>query len=159
MHRRCGPDGCDGGSRGCGALCALQQVVMGSMVSGHPACVKGRRSQWLTDGAWAHTDQGPSLPVPTNPPFTSFVAGLSYDATETDVRRFFDGCKVKSVRLPTDRETGRPKGHGFVEFDDADSLRRGAFPRPSTLPTKRRGIKREDDACWRGVYVAAAGGG
>ena len=63
--------------------------------------------------------------MPTSPPYTAFVAGLSYDAMEDDVRRFFEGCSVKSVRMPLDRETNRPKGHGFVEFNDADSLRRG----------------------------------
>jgi len=30
---------------------------------------------------------------------------------------------VESVSLPTDRETGRPRGFGFVEMSQADSAR------------------------------------
>ena len=29
--------------------------------------------------------------------------------------------EVHSLALPTDRETGRPRGFGFVEMDDADA--------------------------------------
>jgi len=71
------------------------------------------------------------VPIPTSPPFTAFIAGLSYSATEEDVRRFFEGCSVKSVRLPMDHATNRPRGHGFVEFNDVGSLKlgTGALPR------------------------------
>ncbi len=48
-----------------------------------------------------------------------FVGNLSYDATEAEVKAFFavNGTEP-SVRIPTDRETGKPRGFAFVEFFD-----------------------------------------
>lgn len=46
-----------------------------------------------------------------------FVGNLTYDVTEAEVREFLSPAgTVVSVRLPTDRETGRPRGFAFVEF-------------------------------------------
>jgi len=47
-----------------------------------------------------------------------YVGNLSYDASEQDVTDVFaDYGKVKRVYLPTDRETGRMRGFGFVDLD------------------------------------------
>jgi RNA recognition motif-containing protein len=48
-----------------------------------------------------------------------FVGNLSYDATEAELKAFFavNGTEP-SVRIPTDRETGKPRGFAFVEFYD-----------------------------------------
>jgi RNA recognition motif-containing protein len=49
-----------------------------------------------------------------------FVGNLAFTATEVEVRQLFEGYGVvDSVRLATDRETGRPRGFGFVEMPDA----------------------------------------
>ncbi len=49
-----------------------------------------------------------------------FVGNLTYDVTEAEVREFLSPAgTVVSVRLPTDRETGRPRGFAFVEFAEA----------------------------------------
>lgn len=57
----------------------------------------------------------------SSPSQTLFVGNLSFDATEDVVWEFFgEHAPVKSVRLPTDRETGRPKGFGYVEFESLD---------------------------------------
>ncbi len=46
-----------------------------------------------------------------------YVGNLSYDTTEDQVRDLFGGYGTpESVRLITDRDTGRAKGFGFVEF-------------------------------------------
>ncbi|NEO29397.1 MAG: RNA-binding protein [Symploca sp. SIO3C6] len=46
-----------------------------------------------------------------------YIGNLSYDATEEDVSTIFaDYGTVKRVQLPTDRETGKPRGFGFVEM-------------------------------------------
>ena len=46
-----------------------------------------------------------------------YVGNLSYDATKQDVEDVFaEYGKVKSTHLPTDRETGRPRGFAFVEM-------------------------------------------
>ena len=46
-----------------------------------------------------------------------YVGNLSFDATEDDVRQAFEAHgEVSSVNLITDRDTGRPRGFGFVEM-------------------------------------------
>jgi RNA recognition motif-containing protein len=46
-----------------------------------------------------------------------YVGNLSYEVTEEDLKQVFaEYGTVKSVQLPTDRETGRPRGFGFVEM-------------------------------------------
>ncbi|MDF1564687.1 MAG: RNA-binding protein [Deltaproteobacteria bacterium] len=48
-----------------------------------------------------------------------YVGNLPFSATEDQVRDLFSAhCTVQSVALITDRETGRPRGFGFVEMDD-----------------------------------------
>ncbi|KAJ3785859.1 hypothetical protein GGU10DRAFT_427751, partial [Lentinula aff. detonsa] len=61
----------------------------------------------------------------TSPPSqTLFVGNLSFSANEDSVWEFFNDYGVKNVRLPTDRDTGRPKGFGYVEFDDIDGAKK-----------------------------------
>ncbi|MCH2048205.1 MAG: RNA-binding protein [Trichodesmium sp. ALOHA_ZT_67] len=46
-----------------------------------------------------------------------YVGNLSYEVTQEDLSEVFqDYGSVKRVQLPTDRETGRPRGFGFVEM-------------------------------------------
>lgn len=47
-----------------------------------------------------------------------YVGNLSYEVTQEDVLSVFaEYGTVKRVNLPTDRETGRPRGFGFVEME------------------------------------------
>jgi RNA recognition motif-containing protein len=49
-----------------------------------------------------------------------FVGNLAYTATAEDVRQLFEAYGVVDhVNVITDRETGRPRGFGFVEMPDA----------------------------------------
>jgi RNA recognition motif-containing protein len=51
-----------------------------------------------------------------------YVGNLPWGASEADVRDFFSSVgEVHSVAVITDRETGRSRGFGFVEMDDADA--------------------------------------
>jgi len=53
-----------------------------------------------------------------------YVGNLPFTATEADVKELFaQHGTVESVALPTDRETGRPRGFGFVEMPQADAQR------------------------------------
>lgn len=48
-----------------------------------------------------------------------YVGNLPFTATEDEVRSLFSEFgEVSSVKLINDRETGRPRGFGFVEMDD-----------------------------------------
>lgn len=48
-----------------------------------------------------------------------FVGNLPYSATDVDIRQHFGtvGDPLQIV-IPTDRETGRPRGFAFVDYDD-----------------------------------------
>jgi cold-inducible RNA-binding protein len=49
-----------------------------------------------------------------------FVGNLPYDTTEAELREHFSAVgPLTYVHLPTDRESGRPRGFAFVEFNDA----------------------------------------
>lgn len=51
-----------------------------------------------------------------------YVGNLPWSATEEEVRSLFaPHGNVNSVKLVSDRETGRARGFGFVEMDDADA--------------------------------------
>ena len=48
-----------------------------------------------------------------------YVGNLPFSATDDEVRNLFaEHGTVESVNLITDRETGRPRGFGFVEMAD-----------------------------------------
>jgi len=47
-----------------------------------------------------------------------FVGNLSYDASEEDVRKAFQSFQPSEVIIITDRETGRPRGFGFVTLPE-----------------------------------------
>ncbi|MBK7601869.1 MAG: hypothetical protein IPJ07_26435 [Acidobacteria bacterium] len=52
-------------------------------------------------------------------PVRLFVGNLPYDATEADLREHFSAAgPVSYISLPTDRETGRPRGFAFIEYND-----------------------------------------
>jgi RNA recognition motif-containing protein len=47
-----------------------------------------------------------------------YVGNLSYDVTQEDLSEVFaEYGTVKRVHLPSDRETGRMRGFGFVEME------------------------------------------
>ena len=47
-----------------------------------------------------------------------YVGNLSYEVTQEDLNAVFEEYgTIKRVQLPTDRETGRPRGFGFVEME------------------------------------------
>jgi RNA recognition motif-containing protein len=49
-----------------------------------------------------------------------YVGNLPFSATESEIRALFGKHgNVQSVSLINDRETGRPRGFGFVEIEDS----------------------------------------
>ncbi len=48
-----------------------------------------------------------------------YVGNLPFSATEDEIRTLFEvHGTVHSVNLISDRDTGRPRGFGFIEMDD-----------------------------------------
>ena len=53
-----------------------------------------------------------------------YVGNLPFSATDDSVRNLFSKYgTVEKVSLINDRETGRPRGFGFVEMSNADASR------------------------------------
>ena len=51
-----------------------------------------------------------------------YVGNLPWSATEADLRDLFATMgEVHSAAVITDRDTGRSRGFGFIEMDDADA--------------------------------------
>ncbi len=54
-----------------------------------------------------------------------FVGNLSYDVTREELLEAFGAAgKVVDAKVPTDRETGRPRGFAFVEFETDEGVER-----------------------------------
>ncbi len=53
-----------------------------------------------------------------------YVGNLPFSATEEEIRQLFSQYgTVQSVSPVTDRDTGRPRGFGFVEMSGPDASR------------------------------------
>lgn len=51
-----------------------------------------------------------------------FVGNLPFTVTEDALREMFEPFgEIQTLKLITDRETGRPRGFGFIEMDNADA--------------------------------------
>lgn len=49
-----------------------------------------------------------------------FVGNLAFTTTEQDLRQLFEPYgAVDQINVITDRDTGRPRGFGFVEMSDS----------------------------------------
>ncbi len=54
-----------------------------------------------------------------------YVGNLSYDTSEASLRTLFEAQgEVASVNLITDRDSGRPKGFGFVEMGSPEEAQK-----------------------------------
>jgi len=71
-------------------------------------------------------------------PVRLFIGNLPYAATEADLREHLSGVgEPTQVVLPTDRETGRPRGFAFVDYADR-SVAEEAIRRFNQQPFKGR---------------------
>ena len=94
-----------------------------------------------------------------------YVGNLSYQTDEQSLGdRFAEFGEVTRVHIVTDRETGRPRGFGFVEMPDESQARKaidavnGTESGGRTL-TVNEARPREDRGFGRGPYGGGGGGG
>jgi len=53
-----------------------------------------------------------------------YIGNLNFKSSEEEIRQLFSQHgTVHSVNLITDRETGRPRGFGFVEMDTEEATK------------------------------------
>jgi nucleolin len=55
---------------------------------------------------------------------TLFIGNLPFSITEDALWSYFEGYSVKTIRLPTDRESGQPKGFGYVELENVEDAKK-----------------------------------
>jgi RNA recognition motif-containing protein len=94
-----------------------------------------------------------------------YVGNLSYQVTEQDLTEVFaEYGTVKRVQLPTDRETGRMRGFGFVEMA-ADEEEQAAIDALDGAEWMGRDLKvnkakpRENNNRGGGSFGGGGGGG
>ena len=52
-----------------------------------------------------------------------YVGNLPFDSNEMDVRTVFEQYgEITEIKLPEDRDTGRPRGFGFVTMATKDQM-------------------------------------
>ncbi|MBM4411725.1 MAG: RNA-binding protein, partial [Chloroflexi bacterium] len=86
-----------------------------------------------------------------------YVGNLPFSATEEEVAGLFAQYgEVVSCSLPKDRETGRPRGFGFVEMEDEDAKK--AIAALDGQPLGGRAL-RVNEAQPREARVGFGGGG
>ena len=104
---------------------------------------------------------------PSAPSETIFVANLPFEVTEDAVADAFQAHgSVLGVRLPTDKDSGAPKGFGYVQFGSVDEAQvafdnmNGAviMGRPVRLDFSTPRPPREDSFGGRGGRGGGRGG-
>lgn len=54
-----------------------------------------------------------------------YVGGISYDTTDSGLKAFFEQAgNVRTASVVVDRDTGRPRGFGFVEMSTTAEAQR-----------------------------------
>lgn len=72
-----------------------------------------------------------------------FIGGLNYNTTEDDLlERLSAFGKVNSVRIVTDKETGKSRGFGFVVFETETATEKAISEMNNSVFMERRvGVK------------------
>ncbi|KAG0001889.1 hypothetical protein BGZ65_003102 [Modicella reniformis] len=94
-------------------------------------------------------DEGAITSAPKNQKFIVFVGNLPYNITKEQLEKHFASCgQISSVRVQTDKATGKGKGFAFMEFPDTESMQKALFFNKTLI--KERPIN---------VELTAGGGG
>eukprot|EP00475_Leptophrys_vorax_P022612 TRINITY_DN3081_c0_g1_i1.p1 TRINITY_DN3081_c0_g1~~TRINITY_DN3081_c0_g1_i1.p1 ORF type:complete len:224 (-),score=78.30 TRINITY_DN3081_c0_g1_i1:192-863(-) len=82
----------------------------------------GSSSSYGNRGGQERRNRSPAPRQKSEPSDSVFIGNLSFQATERDLEDTFADCgRIVSVRIPNDRNSGRPKGFGYITFDSEAS--------------------------------------
>ena len=85
-----------------------------------------------------------------------FVGNLAFTTTEQDLRQLFEPYgTVETVRIMTDRETGRSRGFGFVEMPDGHAAHSAMLW--TGPPSEHSGRRRHGSRGWMDPRHALCG--
>ncbi|KAL6765482.1 hypothetical protein V8C86DRAFT_2459996 [Haematococcus lacustris] len=91
-----------------------------------PWCPLQAKKQKAGEGKAVPKAAAPAAPA-EGASTSCFVGNMAWASDENSVKAHFKSAgKVLSVRIVTDRETGRPRGFGYVEFADAAAAAKAA---------------------------------
>lgn len=90
-----------------------------------------------------------------------YVGNLSYDTTEADLRQAFEatGGSVSEVAVVMDRDTGRPRGFGFVTMGSAADAQQALSLDGSVLQGRTIKVNEAQDRGGGGGGGRGGGGG
>lgn len=90
-----------------------------------------------------------------------FVGNLSFNTSQADLEAFFaEVGEVREVAIPTDRETGQPRGFAFVTMGDASAANAAiAKLNGSTLDGRVLKVNEAQERTQRGSGGGGRGGG
>ncbi|KAG0047030.1 hypothetical protein BGZ83_007843 [Gryganskiella cystojenkinii] len=87
--------------------------------------------------------------APKNHKFIVFVGNLPFNITKEQLEKHFESCgKISSVRVQTDKATGKGKGFAFMEFPEVEAMQKALYFNKTLI--KERPIN---------VELTAGGGG
>ncbi|KAL6243927.1 nuclear localization sequence binding protein [Rhinocladiella similis] len=102
----------------------------------------------------------------SEPSDTLFLGNLSFDCTQEDVTDAFGPHgTVLGIRLPTDRETGAPKGFGYVTFASVDEAQaaleamQGGYIKSRPVRLDYSQPRQQNDSPARGGFGGGGRGG
>merc|ERR1711979_50223 len=68
-------------------------------------------------------DPGIAPPLEDKNLRTLFLRNVDYNATEDDLRQIPEFQTAMDIKIPTDKDTGRPRGYGFIEYKDSETCK------------------------------------
>lgn len=89
-----------------------------------------------------------------------YVGNLPFSSTEEEIQSLFGAYgEIISVYLPNDRETGRPRGFGFVEMNDDDATKAISALDGHELGGRALRVNEARESEFRGPRREGGGGG